>query len=366
MPKPKLNFIKLDLKDPFKFKKGQTLSEIELAYHTFGTINQKKDNVILVCHALTMDSQCGSYEEEVEEEGWWDFMVGANKPIDTNRFHIICINVLGGCKGSTGPTTINPDTKKAYGPDFPQVTINDMVRTQNMLLEQLGINHLHAVIGGSLGGMQALEWSILFPNKLDKCIAIATGARLSTQGLAFDIVGRQCILNDPDWHSESNEKDEQRITGLALARMIGHITYISKKMMDEKFGRKLQKGWKDSGFNTAFAIESFLKYQSEKFVKRFDATSYLYLTKAMDSYDMASGFESLADSLTRVQCKFLIISLSSDWLFPPDDSIDLAWSLSNQGKEATYANIQTNLGHDAFLIDIEEMKPMKNIVKAFL
>jgi homoserine O-acetyltransferase/O-succinyltransferase len=357
--------VKLDLKEPFVLKKGEVLEEIEMAYHSFGNLNQNKDNVILVCHALTMDSQCCNIEDKESDDGWWSFMIGPNRPIDTNNFHIICVNVLGGCKGSTGPLSINPKNNEPFGRNFPQVTINDMVRTQNLLLEQLGIHHLHAVIGGSLGGMQALEWSVAFPDKLDKCIAIATGGRLSTQGLAFDIVGRQCILNDSDWQEENKQNDNQ-FTGLALARMIGHITYISKKMMDEKFGRKLQKGWKESGFNTAFAIESFLKYQSEKFIKRFDTNSYLFLTKAMDSYDLASDYDSLAESLTRVKCKFLIISMSSDWLFPPEDSIDLAWTLSKQDKEATYANITTNLGHDAFLIDDKEVAPMKNIVEAFL
>lgn len=364
MSNSRVQIAKIDLKEPFKLKKGGELVELELAYSTYGKLNEDASNAILVCHALTMDSQCGTIEND-EKQGWWDFMIGPGKGIDTSRYFIICANVLGGCKGSTGPTSINPATGEPYGKNFPEITIRDMVKSQALLLDHFGIDKLHAVIGGSLGGMQALEWSILYPERMERCVAIATGARLSTQGLAFDIVGRQCILNDPEWDSDKNESEQQN-TGLALARMIGHITYISKNMMDKKFGRKLQKGWKDSGFNTGFAIESFLKYQGEKFIKRFDTNSYLFLSKAMDSYDMSSGYESLGECIQNVRCKYLVISFSSDWLFPPEDSIDLAWSLSNAGKEATYANIKTDLGHDAFLIDAPEIASMKNIVKGFL
>lgn len=359
--------LNISLSKPFELEKGGDLSSIDVAYESYGKLNEKKDNAILICHPLTMDAHVSNNGDTSVEAGWWNFLVGPGQYIDTKKYFVICFNILGGCKGTTGPTSINLETGKHFGKNFPEVTMLDIVKVQKLALEQLEIEHLYAVIGGSLGGMQVLEWSVRYPEQIRKCIAIATGANLSTQGLAFDIVGRQCVMEDPDWEGGDYEVNtEKAFTGLALARMIGHITYISKNMMDKKFGRKLQKGWKDAGFNTAFAVESFLKYQSEKFIKRFDPNAYLYLSKVMDSYDLCQGYNSLAESLARSRCEYLIISFSSDWLFPPENSVDLVWALSNQGKRATYTNIETDLGHDAFLIDEPEIEMMMKLVEQFL
>ena len=343
------------------------MTQIQVAYETYGTLNEQGSNAILACHALSMDAHPSNNNDPHVEPGWWNFMVGPNKAIDTLKFFVVCFNVLGGCYGSTGPDSSKPDSERKYLTDFPEVTIEDMVDIQKLALEQLGVKKLHTVIGGSLGGMQALEWSVRHPQLVERTIAIATGASLSPQGLAFDIVGRQCILNDPNWkNGQYQTEDVKNINGLALARMIGHITYISKQAMDVKFGRKLQDGLSDKGFTTAFAVESFLKYNSERFLKRFDPNTYLYLTKCMDTYDMVDGYSNLEESVERTQSKFLIISFSSDWLFPPANSVDLAKALYHKHKEATYVCIETDLGHDAFLIDAPELEAMKQLVRAFI
>jgi homoserine O-acetyltransferase len=361
------SILNIPLPQPFKLKMGGELHELNVSYETYGTLNSAKDNAILVCHPLTMDAHVTNNGDESIEAGWWNFLIGPGKPIDTNQFYVIGTNVLGGCKGTTGPTSINPLTKEPYRTDFPEVTIHDMVDVQKMVVEQLGIKKLKAVLGGSLGGMQVLEWSVRYPDWVEKSIAIATGSQLSSQGLAFDVVGRQCVLNDPKWIGGTYDtEDISGITGLALARMIGHITYISKNMMDKKFGRKLQDGRASHGFNTGFAIESFLHYNSEKFLQRFDPNAYLYLSKSMDTYDMTEGFKDLGESLSRAKSSFLIVSFSSDWLFPPGDSIELATTLSNQGKSVTYANLETDLGHDAFLIESKETEDMVKLVSSFL
>jgi len=359
--------IKLNLKTPFKLKQGGELHEIEVCYETYGTLNESANNAILICHPLTMDAHVSDNGDTNVKPGWWNFLIGPNKPINTHNFFVIGMNVLGGCRGTTGPTSINPKTGTAYRTSFPEVSIEDMVDVQKLAIEQLGVKKLKAVLGGSLGGMQVLEWSVRYPEWVEQSIAIATGCQLSSQGLAFDVVGRACVLNDPKWENGMYDNSGiSSITGLALARMIGHITYISKNMMDRKFGRKLQDGRRGEGFNTAFMIESFLHYNSEKFLKRFDPNTYLYLSKAMDTYDMTEGFQNLGHSLSRALSSFLIVSFSSDWLFPPTDSIQLATTLSNQGKSVTYANIETDLGHDAFLIESDETEAMVQLVSNFL
>lgn len=367
MPEEHLNILKLNLEKPFVFKRGGELKEIDVSYETYGELNESKNNAVLVCHPLTMDAHVCNNDDDSISPGWWNFLIGPNKPVDTNKFFVIGMNVLGGCRGTTGPASFKPNTSEPYRTSFPEVTIEDMVDIQKMAVEQLGVKKLKAVLGGSLGGMQVLEWSVRYPEWIEKSIAIATGCQLSSQGLAFDVVGRECILNDPKWENGNYESSEaSSINGLALARMIGHITYISKNMMDRKFGRKFQDGRSNEGFNTGFAIESFLHYNSEKFLKRFDPNAYLYLSKAMDTYDMTEGFKDLGESLSRAESSFLIVSFSSDWLFPPGDSIKLATTLSNQGKSVTYANIETELGHDAFLIESKETESMVQLVSNFL
>ena len=357
--------IKLDA--PLDLKCGGQLPLVEVAYESYGTLNKEGTNAILVCHALTMDAHASNMDNPDIEPGWWNFLIGPGKPIDTNTFFVVCFNVLGGCKGTTGPLSTNPETSSPYTTDFPEITIEDMVTVQKTALEKLNVTQLYATIGGSLGGMQVLEWSVRYPEMVKYSIAIATGAQLSCQGLAFDIVGRQCILTDPEWNEGHYPPGEEAsLTGLATARMLGHITYISKNMMDIKFGREVQGGLSNKGFNTAFAIESFLRYNSEKFIKRFDPNSYLYLSKAMDNYDMSHGFDSLEESLGRSRSEFLIISFSSDWLFPPENSIELAWTLTYCGKTTTYVNIETELGHDAFLVDAPEIEQMKNLIRSFM
>jgi homoserine O-acetyltransferase len=351
----------LDCPEPLKLKKGGSLTRVEVAYQTMGQLNADASNAILICHPLTMDASVGG------EKGWWSFMVGPGRPVDTNSFFVICTNVLGGCMGTTGPLSINPSTGIPYRTDFPEVCIRDMVEVQKRVMDHFSIECFHAVIGGSLGGMQALEWSVLYPDKVKRCIAIATGVQLSSQGLAFDVVGRACITSDPAWRSGHYEQEQgETVKGLALARMIGHITYISKNIMEEKFGRKVQDGSSDNGFNTAFAVESFLRYNSEKFIQRFDPNAYLYLTKAMDTFDITEGYASLDESLKRSSCDFLVISFSSDWLFRPSDSIEIANSLARLGRRVTYADIETELGHDAFLIDGDETRHMTDLVNLFL
>ena len=367
MEKVTSKIIQLPLKEPLVLKKGGILEKLEISFQTHGQLNKDKNNAILICHALTGDAHVSDGGNSHSPPGWWNFLVGPGRPVDTNRFFVVCCNVLGGCKGTTGPLSIHPKSKEMYRTSFPDISISDMVMVQKMLLDELGVFSCYAVIGGSLGGMQALEWSVRYPDKVQRCIAIATGSQLSSQGLAFDIVGRECITGDPSWKNGQYDLEQGiYVKGLALARMIGHITYISKNIMEEKFGRRLQDGKSDVGFNTAFAIESFLQYNGEKFIQRFDPNSYLYLTKAMDTYDLSEGFASLDESLARSVCLTLVISFSSDWLFTPEDSIQLASTLARLGRKVTYSNIQTDLGHDAFLIDAPEISHMKDLVHRFL
>ena len=367
MAHPYTRSLSLDLTEPFVLKKGGKLSHIDVDLQTHGQLNKNGDNAILICHPLTMDANVSNGGDTERSDGWWNFLVGPHRPVDINRFFVICMNVIGGCQGTTGPMSTDPNTGLPFKTNFPEVAIQDMVDVQKMTLLQLGVQHLYAVIGGSLGGMQALEWSVRHPDFLTRCVAIATGPQLSSQGLAFDIVGRQCIINDPDWKKGDYDLEQGgTVSGLALARMIGHITYISKNIMDHKFGRKLQDGRSDEGFNTSFAIESFLTYNSDKFVRRFDPNSYLYISKAMDTYDLYEGFETLDESLKRSKCDFLVVSFSSDWLFPPADSIELATSLARIERRVHHVNIHTDLGHDAFLIDAPEITHMNELVANFL
>lgn len=368
MPGNTTRHLDLSLEQPFRLEDGGELREIRVAYESYGKMHDEGANTILLCHALTMDAHVTDNGDESLDPGWWNFFVGPGKAIDTTRYHVLCFNVLGGCMGTTGPASINPDSGEVYRTDFPNITIEDMVRVQKLALDHLGIRRLFAVIGGSLGGMQTLEWTVRYPDFLRHAVVIASGACLSTQGLAFDIVGRECIVNDPDWNNGHYDPSSPgAMTGLASARMIGHITYITKQVMETKFGRRLQEGMIEKDFSTAFAIESFLRYQGEKFVKRFDPNSYLYITKAMDTYDLKEENKSLSESLQAVQCDTLLISYSSDWLFPPDNSREVALALSKAGKPASHICIETDLGHDAFLVNDEKGAVLlEKLIRAFL
>jgi len=333
---------------------GKKLAHITVAYETYGNLNSKKDNAILVEHALSGDAHAaGKHAPTDKKAGWWDDMIGPGKPLDTEKYFIICSNVLGGCKGTTGPNSINPETKKHYGTSFPVITISDMVKVQKELIDHLGIEKLLNVIGGSMGGMQVLEWVTQFPDKVASAVVIASTSKLSAQSIAFDEVGRNAIMSDPDWNNGDyyvTEKIPSR--GLSIARMIGHITYLSEESMHFKFGRKLQdKQEFGYDFSTEFQVESYLHYQGSSFVERFDANSYLYISKAMDYFDLASKYGSLYDALNRVRAKMLVVSFSSDWLFPTSQSKEIVNALMNLNKEVSFCEVNSPCGHDAFLLE---------------
>lgn len=345
-------------KNPFPLESGKILKKVHIAYEIFGKLNEKRDNAILICHAFTGDSHVGTYPDEPDHPGWWGNYVGADSAFDTNKYAIICSNVLGGCMGSTGPCCINPDTNKPYGISFPLITIKDMVNAQKRLLDSLGITTLVTVSGGSMGGFQVLEWVINYPSIVKSAIPIATTARLSPQGIAFNEVGRRAIINDPAWYNGDYPCDCPPNLGLKLARMIGHITYLSDESMREKFGRELcdASNYKYI-FDTEFEIESYLNYQGEKFTKRFDANSYLYLTKAQDYFDLERSYGSLVKAFSQINGKLLVMAFKSDWLYPIYQSKEIVKALQQAGKDVSYIEIDTNYGHDAFLLEYEKMAP---------
>ncbi|RQD65545.1 MAG: homoserine O-acetyltransferase [Desulfonatronovibrio sp. MSAO_Bac4] len=333
---------------------GKTLSPVTVAYETYGRLSQAGDNAILVCHALTGDAHAAGYHTDAphEKPGWWDLLIGPGKPIDTDRYFVICSNFLGGCKGTTGPTEINPATGKPYGLHFPFYTVKDMVTVQKWLIhDHLSIDRLHAVIGGSLGGMQVLQWAISFPDMVKSVLPIATTARMSPQAIAFNEVARQAIMSDPQWNFGLYEPESQPASGLGLARMIGHITYLSQDAMLRKFSRRFingnQKGYK---LGADFQVEGYLHHQGSSFVERFDANTYLYITRAMDYFDLQADYGSLNKAFSVSMCSFLIISFTSDWLFPPSCSQELVKALRMAGKNVSYCNIGSDQGHDAFLL----------------
>jgi homoserine O-acetyltransferase/O-succinyltransferase len=335
---------------------GRSLPEMTLAYETYGELSPEADNAILILHALSGDAHvAGIHSPDDKKAGWWDLMVGPGKAYDTNKYYVICSNILGGCKGSTGPSSINPQTGRPYGPDFPMVTIGDMVRAQHLLIEHLGIRRLLAVSGGSMGGFQALDWAVRYPDAVASVHAIATAARLSAQAIAFDEVGRQAIMADPNWAGGHYYGKSVPAAGLAIARMIGHITYLSDEQMRVKFGRRLQDRDRLSwDFETNFQVESYLRYQGSHFVERFDANSYLFISKAMDYFDVASdliaGHLSLVEAFERVRAAFLVISFTSDWLFPTYQSKEIVRALHANGLPTTFLEITSDYGHDSFLL----------------
>ncbi|HEY5083973.1 MAG TPA: homoserine O-acetyltransferase [Rhizomicrobium sp.] len=343
---------------PLKLDCGRTLSPFSIAYMTYGTLNDAKSNAILVCHALTGDQFVASEHPVTGKPGWWNVMVGPGRPIDTNRFFVICANVIGGCMGTTGPASTDPATGKPFGLDFPLVTVHDMVRSQAMLLDALGIETLLMVIGGSMGGMQVLQWAASYPTRVRAAVPIACAARHSAQNIAFHEVGRQAIMADPDWKGGEYQLHNIRPSkGLAVARMAAHITYLSEAALQRKFGRNLQN--RDAlsfKFAPDFQIESYLRHQGMSFVDRFDANSYLYITRAMDYFDLAEDYAGqLADAFRDSPVRFCIISFTSDWLFPTAENKRIAHALNAVAAKVSFVEIKTDKGHDSFLLDEPEM-----------
>jgi homoserine O-acetyltransferase len=336
---------------------GRKLGPITLAYETYGELSAAKDNAVLILHALSGNAHAAGYNHPFEREpGWWDIMIGPGKAFDTRQYFVICANVIGGCKGSTGPSSIDLQTGHPYAMTFPIVTIRDIVDTQKILLDHLGIEQLLCVVGGSMGGMQVLQWVVRYPEKVRLAIPIATTSKLSAQAIAFDEVGRQAIQSDPHWRDGDYYGKAAPRRGLSIARMIGHITYLSEKSMHQKFGRRLQdKSEYGYNFLADFQVESYLRYKGDHFVNRFDANSYLYISKAMDYFDLAQTHGTLEQALAAVRSKFLVISFSSDWLFPSHQSREIVSALRRVGAQAIYTEIQTDYGHDAFLLESEQL-----------
>ena len=331
---------------------GQLLAPIKLRYEVYGTLSNAADNAILLEHALSGDAHVAGYHSmEDEKPGWWESMVGPGKTFDTNKYFIVCSNIIGGCSGSTGPSSINPKTGKRYGMDFPLVTIADMVHAQKKLMDHLKIKKWLCVAGGSMGGMQVLRWALLYPDCLVSAIPIATSSRISPQSIAFNWVGREAIMSDPAWNN--GNYDEQPDKGLAIARMLAHITYLSEESMRRKFGRKLQFS-KDYSFDfdKDFSVESYLEHQGMRFVERFDANSYLYITRAIDYFDVTDRTGGdMAKGLEKMKCKCLVVSFTSDWLFPPEQSREMVRGMLKNGLDVSYCNIESSYGHDAFLLE---------------
>jgi homoserine O-acetyltransferase len=348
-----------------QLESGKKLGPITLAYETYGEMNEDKSNCILILHALSGDAHvAGKHHPDDRKPGWWDSMVGPGKAFDTNKYFVICSNVIGGCKGSTGPSSIDPATGKPYGLRFPVVTISDMVNAQKHLIDHLGIKQLLCVVGGSMGGMQALQWAVSYPDMVKLAIPIATTARLSAQAIAFHAVGRHAIMADPNFANGDYYGKAIPSAGLRIARMIGHITYLSDQAMHRKFGRGLQDKTAPSfDFVTDFQVESYLNYQGDEFVKRFDANSYLYITKAMDYFDLSQPSGDLRRELARAKAAFLVISFSSDWLFPSYMSKEIVTALRRNNIDVTYTEIQSDSGHDAFLLETETLT---NLIVNFL
>jgi homoserine O-acetyltransferase len=343
---------------PLLLDAGVSLSPLSVAYQTYGTLNKDKSNAVLICHALTGDQFVASANPVTGRPGWWPTMVGPGRPIDTNRFFVVCSNVIGGCMGSTGPASTNPATGRPYGLDLPVITIRDMVKAQAMLMDHLGIEKIFCVAGGSMGGMQVLQWAALYPERVFSALPLATGARHSSQNIAFHEVGRQAIMADPDWQSGRYlEHGAKPTKGLSVARMAAHITYMSDEALHRKFGRKLQdRAAPTFSFDAEFQIESYLRYQGNSFVERFDANSYLYVTRAMDYFDLAADYGGLlAKAFLKSTTRFCVVSFTSDWLFPTSDSRAIVHALNASGASVSFVEIETDKGHDAFLLDVPEL-----------
>ncbi len=343
---------------------GEKLGPITLAYETYGKLNKDKSNAVLVLHAFSGDAHAAGWHKGDKDAGWWDDFIGPNKGIDTNEYFVICSNVLGGCRGSTGPNSVNPWTGKPYGLDFPLVTIGDMVNVQRHLIDYLGIDKLVAVVGGSMGGMQVLHWMVSYPEKMRSAIPIATTLKHTPQQIAFNEVGRQAVMADPDWQNGNYYGKTAPSKGLAVARMIGHITYMSDASMAEKFGRRVRTDKEKFKFSADFEVEGYLRYRGDNFVKRFDANSYLYITKAIDYFNILNG-HSLGDVFKGLKAKVLVLAFKSDWLYPVYQAQEIVKACKLAGVDASYCEISSTYGHDAFLLEIEqETQLIKHFLKA--
>ncbi len=373
---------------PFTFDNGLAIPGFTLRYETYGHLNAARDNAVLICHALSGDHHCAGIHSLTDKKpGWWNNLIGPGKAVDTNKFFVLCANVLGGCQGSTGPSSLDPRTGRPYGITFPAVTIRDMVRSQKLWLDSLGITSLYAAIGGSMGGMQVLQWAIEYPSFVKRALAMATTAREGAQAIAFNEVGRQAILQDPEWNHGYYPKGGGPRVGLAIARMMAHITYLSDASMDRKFGRKAVRPRSSAAdtpaaapaaidsmegldavapaatFDVRFEVESYLRYQGRSFINRFDANSYLYITRALDQFDLAAAHGSLEQAFSGVQAATLVVGFTSDWLFPPEQNRAIALALLRAGKRVSYAELATDLGHDSFLL---ESPQLYELVRGFL
>jgi len=348
--------------DEFRLESGERLGPITVAYETYGTLNDQRSNAILIVHALTGDAHAAGFHRGEEKPGWWDNMIGPGKAFDTDRYFIICSNVLGGCKGTTGPSSVNPGTGKRYGLDFPTITISDMVNIQNHLIDHLNIEQLLSVAGGSMGGMQAVEWLTAYPKRLKSSIVIASASKHSPQQIALNEVGRQAIMADPHWKGGHYYGGQAPDKGLSVARMIGHITYMSEISMAEKFGRRPKENGKPQKFSSDFEVEEYLHNRGNHFVKRFDANSYLYITKAIDSFDASRGKE-LYEVFREIEAKVLVLAFKSDWLYPASQSREIVKACKLAGVDTTYCEIDSTYGHDAFLLEVEEET---HLIKHFL
>jgi homoserine O-acetyltransferase len=341
--------------DSISLDGGTTLAPVDVAYETYGELNAAKSNAILVLHAFSGDAHAAGTDKDTGNTGWWDNMIGPGKGFDTDKYYVISSNVLGGCRGTTGPISINPATGCPFAMSFPAVTIQDMVRLQKMLIDRLGIKKLLSVSGGSMGAMQALQWAVAYPDAIASAIPIAGTARHSPQQIAFNEVGRQAIMADPDWNDGNYYGHRPPARGLSVARMVGHITYMSDASMREKFGRRLRD-------QNQFEVESYLRYRGSQFVDRFDANSYLYITKAMDYFDLTNG-HSLSATFEGVKARFLVISFTSDWLYPSYQSLEVVRALRGRNCDVAYCELPSNYGHDAFLVNVTEQA---ELVRGFL
>jgi len=350
-----------DPPDRFVLESGEELGPITVAYETYGVLNERKSNAILILHPLTGDAHAAGRHAGETRPGWWEEMIGPGKAFDTDKYYVICSNVLGGCKGTTGPISTNPETGKRYDLDFPVITISDLVNVQCRLIDSLGIDRLLAVAGGSMGGMQGLEWLTAYGERLHSAIIIAAAARHSPQQIAFNEVGRQAIMADPAWR-DGRYDGHPPAKGLAVARMIGHITYMSEGSMAEKFGRRMSDELPSHRFSNGFEVEEYLRYNGHRFVERFDANSYLYITKAMDTFDISRG-RALHHVLASVKAKVMLVAFKSDWLYPVAQSREIARACKLAGVDTTYCEINSTYGHDAFLLEVEEES---HLVKHFL
>lgn len=341
--------------EPLYLKSGEVLDEYTLVYETYGKLKADRSNAVLVCHALSGNHHAAGYHSEADAKpGWWDTMIGPGKPIDTNRFYVVSPNNIGGCDGSTGPSSISQSSGKPWGSLFPQVTVEDWVETQKRLAEHLGISHWAAVIGGSLGGMQALEWSVRYPSWLSHCAVFAAAPGLTAQNIAFNEIARQAIFSDPQWRQGDYALSETvPEKGMALARMVGHLTYMSADKMSDRFGRELRHGsFEPNDDEPIFQVESYLRYQGSQFAGRFDANTYVIMTRALDRFDLAARAEgNLAEALATATAEFLVVSFSSDWRFAPSRSREITNALLASGKKVTYADIESDAGHDGFLLE---------------